>query len=256
MSNTDAETLAGLIQTSSTLFVTGAGISVASGISPFRGSDPDAVWNKDVLEKATLNYFHRHPVESWNWYLGRFNSISGALPNAAHVAIRDIEKKFPSTKVLTQNIDGLHQAAGSQNLIHIHGNWLTVRCTGKYCANGSKSGTISGFVYPEKFETCPKCDKCGKNLRPHVLWFDESYDGHKEYRYNDALNWMNDAEVIIFVGTSFSVGITNLALNVGERNGALMVVIDPNMTQPPLSDMILISEAAEVFLPKLEAELQ
>ena len=107
------------------LVITGAGISLASGIPTFRGSDKGAVWAKDVTELGTYRYFRQDPVGSWSWYLRRFDAVQGARPNPAHKALTAIEEwqlaRGGEFRLITQNIDTLHEAAGSVNLIKVHG---------------------------------------------------------------------------------------------------------------------------------------
>lgn len=109
------------------VFLTGAGISVASGIPSFRGNDPEAIWKNDILEKATLKYFLKDPAASWEWYRSRFKSLEDAEPNDAHIAITFLTSLIKDASVITQNIDGLHTAAGTFDVIEIHGNKDLVR---------------------------------------------------------------------------------------------------------------------------------
>ena len=106
------------------LFVTGAGISLASGVPTFRGNDPDAVWANDILERGTLRYFQQNPVIAWDWFLQKFDTCRTAKPNPAHIALAEIETKLLSRGnkclTVTQNVDGLHRAAGTQNLVEVH----------------------------------------------------------------------------------------------------------------------------------------
>ena len=243
------------------LFLTGAGISLASGIPTFRGSDPDAIWSKDVVEKATRSFFLRHPEQSWKWYLDRFNNTRHAKPNPAHIALVDIEAKVPTLRVITQNVDGLHYQAGTKNLVEVHGSARKVRCTNQNCVNGPPKGLLDWtdellgeFSKEPTRKNVPRCPHCGKFLRPHILWFDESYLSHTDYNYPLTQDWYEEATVLIAVGTSFSVNITNMVTWANSDRGIPVYVIDPHLTDSP-TGTILIREAAEVFLPQLVATL-
>ncbi|MBK9032779.1 MAG: hypothetical protein IPL61_16170 [Myxococcales bacterium] len=134
------------------LVVTGAGVSLASGIPTFRGSDPDAVWARDVTELGTNAYFQRDPVGSSRWYLARFGGLAGAAPNAAHVALAQLERSREARGgrylLVTQNVDGLHAAAGSRALVEVHGRADRVRCSRLTCALGAPRGSIARADVP------------------------------------------------------------------------------------------------------------
>ncbi len=129
------------------MVITGAGISLASGIPTFRGTDKDAVWKKDVTELGTYRFFRQNPVESWLWSHRIFGATQGAKPNPAHVALAEIEKKHVASGgrflLITQNIDTLHEQAGSQALVKVHGSADRYRCASPLgCPNGAPSGSI------------------------------------------------------------------------------------------------------------------
>lgn len=238
------------------LFVTGAGLSLASGIPTFRGNDPDAVWAKDVVEKGTFSYFQRHPHKSWAWYLDRFNQTRFAEPNAGHFAIRDIEDLIPSTKVVTQNVDGMHSKAGSKNVIEIHGSSSKIRCTKLTCKFGGRryflpwSDSLFENFDASNRKSVPRCPHCNKHLRAHILWFDESYASHNDYRFDHALAWARKATVLVFVGTSFSVGITDWML---EESRCPAFSIDPYGKSTKFVEVI--KAKAEEVLPELAVQL-
>ena len=245
------------------VFLTGAGISLASGIPTFRGSDPDAIWAKDVMEMGTFSYFRQHPANQWEWYLNRFTACRTAKPNNAHYAVATLEKKLQAAgktfTIITQNVDGLHLGAGSENVIEIHGSARKMRCANTSCANGGQDGFLpwddnvfEAFLAEPTYEKLPRCPLCGDLMRAHVLWFDESYADHTDYHLEDAYNALENATCMICVGTSFSVGITDIALFFGlHGSGIPFFVLDPNLTKPPVEGTALIPEASEVFLPKL-----
>lgn len=223
------------------VFLTGAGMGIASGLATFRGTDPDAIWSKDVTQLGTWRYFTEDPVGSWRWYLGRFGGIDEAEPNAGHHAIADLERwqtgRGHAFQLITQNIDTLHRKAGSQALIEVHGRADQVRCSKVGCRHGAPAGTIprtevdfARFRADPSAETLPRCPGCGSLIRAHVLWFDETYDAHASYGFEPAVRAMVAADVIVCVGTSFSVGITAIALRTKARKWS----IDPSAaSQPP-----------------------
>lgn len=242
------------------LVVTGAGISQASGIPTFRGSDPGAVWRSSDVSLATHEYFQRDPVGQWRWYLKRFESVRDARPNAAHLALVRleswIEKRGGSFLLVTQNIDTLHETAGTRNLIKVHGTSDRVRCSRNGCGLGAPTGSLtlaevdfSPFDSRQIEKNLPTCPECGAVLRAHVLFFDEFYLEHVDYRFVEAERAADQADVILFIGTSFSVGVTDLFLQAGARRGVPMFSIDPASTATPWPGLTLLPAPAENLLP-------
>ncbi|MEC7985090.1 MAG: Sir2 family NAD-dependent protein deacetylase [Myxococcota bacterium] len=263
--HTLSELASDLTESKNILFLTGAGISVASGISPFRGSDPDAVWNKDIMEKGTFAYFREDTLNSWIWYLDRFDGFTEKKPNSGHISLQGIEqwsrswgKRFT---LITQNIDTLHRKAGSKSLIEIHGRSDRVRCARTGCDFGEPGGSIpvssvdfASFKKDPCWQNIPRCSLCRDYLRPHVLWFDEYYNAHEDYGYEAALGSMYDAQSIVFVGTSFAVGVTEFAMQIAARTRATMWAIDP--VDPKDHRLRWINGRSEEILPTLLAKLE
>lgn len=245
----------------SLLVVTGAGVSLASGLATFRGSDPEAVWANDVMEKGTFHYFLRNPLESWRWYLSRFGKLVGAEPNASHRALAALEQwhtgRGGEFLLVTQNVDGLHRAAGSQSLVEVHGRADRVRCAAIGCANGAPRGSLaaaevdfSGLRTDGDGGEVPTCVACGALLRPHVLWFDERYIDHADYQVDRVLRAAKRARLVLFAGTSFSVGITDMILDRALGRGVPVFNIDPS-ARTPHRRVGVIAEPAETALPSL-----
>ncbi|MFP2923674.1 SIR2 family NAD-dependent protein deacylase [Pyxidicoccus sp. 3LG] len=248
-----------------TVVVTGAGVSLASGIPTFRGSDPGAVWANDVTEKGTRAYFKREPHESWLWYLKRFELARGAKPNDAHRALVGWEQWQERNQrdflLVTQNVDTLHEQAGSRALVKVHGSLDQARCTRIHCTQGPPRGTIPmaeldfGPLHanPDP-ETVPRCPVCKSKLRPHVLWFDELYNEHASYQFDHVMRRAKWATLVVFIGTSFSVGITELVSERAWLNGAQVFSIDPSGNSPSPSIRVVAARAEEV-LPRMVAAL-
>lgn len=246
------------------LVVTGAGISLASGIPTFRGTDKDAVWKRDVTELGTVAYFTEEPAGSWSWYLSRFDKVLGAKPNGGHTALVGLElwanQKGRPFLLVTQNIDGLHREAGSTELVEVHGSAHRVRCSADACVNGSPRGSllrntvdISAFRANPIDANVPKCPACGELLRQHVLWFDELYTGHDDYQWDRVLAAAASSKLVLFVGTSFAVGVTELVTTAARQRRVPVFSIDPaGRPQPGVTQ---IAEPSELVLPQLLAAL-
>ena len=253
-----AEFLAASAGPSSTLVVTGAGISLASGIPTFRGTDEGAVWAHDVMRLGTLAYFEEDPVGSWRWYLSRFDGVLKASPNAAHHALvaleRTLEARGARFLLVTQNVDVLHERAGSRRLVKVHGSADRVRCSRDGCERGAPAGSLERAAFDaERFladpclPTLPRCPSCGALLRQHVLWFDEVYQSHLDYRYDEVVRAARGADRVLFVGTSFSVGVTDLVLTTALRRRVPVLAIDPAAAPLPRGVEPLRAKAEEVL---------
>ena len=246
------------------LVVTGAGISLASGVPTFRGSDPGAIWAKSVKEKGTRAYFERDPVGSWSWYLERFGLLEGKEPNPAHHALVRIEEIVQRSGreflLVTQNVDSLHEKAGSTALVKVHGSADRARCSRDGCTNGAPRGSLAissvdtaRFIADPVLATVPRCNACEGLVRPHVLWFDEIYTEHADYQFDRVTSAANRADVALFVGTSFAVGITDLVVEACRGRSAVWS-IDP-VGRPPNTDVSVLAARAEEALPVLAERL-
>jgi len=250
------------------LVVTGAGISRASGIATYRGTEPDAVWKISDVEMATRDTLCRDPVGQWSWYLERFRKLDGARPNPGHTALVRLEnlqrRSGGRFRLVTQNIDTLHEQAGSRSLIKIHGTADRVRCSRTGCDLGAPTGSLSrhevdlsAFLEQPSVDTLPRCPACNAVLRAHVLFFDEFYQEHQGYRFEEAMRAAEEAEVVLFVGTSFSVGITDFVCRSALRHGAPMFSIDPaGSSQARIYGISEITQPAEEVLPALVRALE
>jgi NAD-dependent deacetylase len=197
------------------VFVTGAGISQESGIPTFRGND--GLWRKyDPMKLATIDAFYQDPKLVWEWYEDRRKNILAAKPNAGHVAIADLAK-LKEVWVLTQNIDGLHQRAGSRNILELHGSIITIKCT---ICNFKDNITNS-------FSEIPPLCKCGNILRPDVVWFGEQLP---QDVWEEALTQASLCDVMVVAGTSLSVSPANMLPAYAKQNGALLIEVNPEET--------------------------
>lgn len=223
------------------LVLTGAGVSAESGVSTFRG--PGGLWREFRPEElATPEAFARDPKLVWEWYAWRRETIAPLLPNAAHRTLARLEERAPEFLLATQNVDRLHQTAGSRRLVELHGSLWQVRCV--RCGSEQEDRRVPLPDLP------PRC-ACGGLLRPGVVWFGEALP---EGAIEQALAAARRAEVILVIGTSSLVYPAAALPQVGHQSGAFVVEVNPEET--PLSrqaDVSLRGKAAEV-VPLLVGE--
>lgn len=212
-----------------TVVITGARVSVESGIQPFRGKN--GLWNENPTEMATYRNYRTNTSVFLQWYYHRFVSCKDALPNKAHEILAK-----SNVKLITQNIDNLHIKAKHplDNLIEIHGNINYKRQIHAQYRNelewanwnGINENNLEQDLF-ELFHIQPDgtIDE-NKSERPHILLFDEYYT--ELYQHNTALYWLDEADTIIFIGTSNSVGFTYGALHEGLNANKKIMVVDPN----------------------------
>jgi NAD-dependent deacetylase len=265
---TDFELAAAALRSASggrLLVVTGAGISRASGIATFRGGEPGAVWRRHDVELATHDYFRRDPVGQWRWYLERFDGVDRARPNAAHAALARLTRHWRrdggDPVLVTQNIDCLHERAGSEDVIKVHGSSDRVRCSASgRCRLAAPTGSLARsdvdlapFRADPALATVPRCPACGALLRAHVLFFDEYYAEHADYRFAEVERAAARCDVAFFVGTSFSVGVTDLVLRQALGRRRPILSLDPAGLPPglPGAGILALRAAAEEALPRL-----
>jgi NAD-dependent deacetylase len=220
------------------LWLTGAGISAESGIPTFRGEE--GYWrvgsrNYQPEQMATRAAFRQMPEEVWAWYLYRRGVCRQAEPNAAHRAlVRAEQRRGDRFLLVTQNIDGLHLRAGNtrDRTYQVHGNIDLMRCS-KECLRAPVPIPESVDVAWERGRSVTrhelqalKCPSCGALGRPHVLWFDETYD-EPNFRFQSSIEAAQHASLLVVVGTT---GTTSLPMHVGSiaaQRGIPMIVVNP-----------------------------
>ena len=212
-------------------------MSAASGIPTFRGKD--GLWNKySPHELANMDAFLKQPEVVWEWYHWRRSLVFAAKPNAGHEALAKMEKYYPAFHIITQNVDGLHQRAGSKNVIELHGNIMRNKCIA--CSYVSEASPEERGVL--------KCPECGELLRPDVVWFGELLP---QDAIATAQQVTTDAEVFFSIGTSSTVEPAASLPFLAKANSAFLVEINPEAT--PISDIVKERSpfAVEKFLPAL-----
>ena len=213
--------------------LTGAGISAESNIPTFRG--PEGYWTVgsrvyQPQEMATLAMFRKSPKAVWQWYLYRLGVCRKARPNAGHRALVELAQAFPHRFTLvTQNVDNLHLRAGQQygNMYQIHGNIEYVRCSAE--CRSQIAAMPSGISAKQRNQDISAsewallhCKHCGGLLRPHVLWFDETYN-EDYYHLESTLAAARQTTLLIIVGTSGATNLPNQVLaEVYGHGGAIL----------------------------------
>lgn len=219
--------------------LTGAGVSAESGIPTFRDAQT-GLWAKyNPEELASPEGFSSNPCLVWDWYAWRRDLVTGASPNAGHYALSRLEKMFPLVEIITQNVDGLHQRAGSQKVIEIHGNIHRTRC--------SKENTLV-TEYDAEGEKPPRCPHCKAFLRPDVVWFGESLPTEMIAR---AIDISSECDVFLSIGTSGLVYPAASLPYLALENGAAVIEINPAATTLSARATYTIQGLAGEVLPSL-----
>ena len=222
--------------------LTGAGISAESGIPTFRDALTGLWANFRPEDLATPEAFERDPKFVWEWYEWRRELIRQARPNAGHLALAELARRVPQLTLVTQNVDGLHQRAGSPSVVEYHGNILRDRCVDEQVV-AERSRESGGDL--------PRCAACGGLLRPDVVWFGEMIPGDASIAAEAAAR---DCDAFLSIGTSSLVypaaGLAETAL----RRGVPVIEVNPNPTDlTPLSDLVLQGPSGRVLPLLLEA---
>ena len=216
--------------------LTGAGISAESGVPVFRGAT--GLWRQFRPEDlATAEAFERQPQLVWDWYVWRREQIAKAQPNDGHLMIARLEQRRPGVTVLTQNVDRLHQRAGTVAPMELHGSLWRVRC-----ADGCGFATLDTEAVPREAFRC----QCGSWLRPDVVWFGEMLDPEVLDRATQAAE---EADVVVVVGTSAVVYPVAALPSIARRRHAKLVEV--NVAPTPLSnqvDAVLRGSASEMLV--------
>ncbi|MBW1780290.1 MAG: NAD-dependent deacylase [Deltaproteobacteria bacterium] len=218
-----------------TVALTGAGISVESGIPDFRSAG--GLWSRyDPAEYATISAFRANPQKVWNMLLEMDEIVGQAKPNNAHFALGELEMLGLLDCIITQNVDNLHQAGGSKNVIEYHGNSSTLSCLwcGKRYTAEEKRG-----------ERPPRC-ACQKVLKPDVIFFGEAIP---EEAMRRSFELASSAQALLVVGTSAVVSPVNTIPSIAKRNGAKIVEVNKERTHltDTLTDIFFQGSAGEIM---------
>ena len=217
--------------------LTGAGISVESGIPPFRGKG--GVWETiDPIEYAHIDAFNRDPLKVWQVLLKAMKTVlDTARPNTGHLGLVELERLDRLHTIITQNVDGLHQAAGSRDVIEFHGNFAWYRCVD--CSFRRPSRDIN-------LDSLPPVCGCGGIYRPECIFFGELIPTQPMWRSREAAE---NCDLMLVVGTSAEVQPAALMPRFAKENGATVVEINPDATPltETVSDYLIRGKAGEVI---------
>ena len=224
--------------------LTGAGISTPSGIPDFR-SEGTGLWaQSEAMEVASLSTFRYNPSQFYNWFRSLANRIINAAPNAAHIALAELENSGYLDAIITQNIDILHQKAGSKNIIEMHGSLRTLSCTQCY-------QQIEATPYLKSFVeegTIPHCPSCNAMLKPDVILFGEQLP---QKAWLKAQNAARNCDLMLVIGSSLEVlPVAGLPMQTLDKGGHL-IIINQTPTYLDVRADILFTQNVATLLPEL-----
>lgn len=226
--------------------LTGAGVSAESGVATFRDAQ-SGLWSTfDPQQLASQEGFAANPGLVWRWYMRRLEMVEQAAPNPGHLALAELEHLLPNFTLITQNVDNLHERAGSHEILHLHGSIVRFRC--------NQCGEPHMLQDAERqSEVPPHCASCGGLVRPAVVWFGEMLPGRVTQR---AYLVTESCDVMLVVGTSGVVypaaQLPQLAKNLGAA------VIDVNPEYNPIAEIadVVLQKPGGKILPRLVAHLK
>ncbi|MDP7041537.1 MAG: NAD-dependent deacylase [Gammaproteobacteria bacterium] len=223
------------------LVLTGSGVSAESGVPTFREAQSGLWAEFDPQELATPEAFLQDPVLAWRWYRWRRKLVAEAEPNPGHFALAALEDQVPEMTLITQNVDGLHQRAGSQHVTEFHGNLFTTRCFVEDTLEDDDPSSAD-----------PRCRRCGGHLRPGVVWFGEAIP---KLALKVATEAADDCDVFLSIGTSSLVWPAAGFAAAAAQRGA--TVIEINIDPTPLSSRcdFALQGASGELLPELVRRL-
>lgn len=221
--------------------LTGAGISTPSGIPDFR-SEGTGLWtNSEAMEAASLSTFRYNPSRFYNWFRPLASRIISAAPNTAHIALAELENSGHLDVIITQNIDILHQKAGSKNIIEMHGSLRTLSCTQCY-------QQIEAAPYLKPFVeegTIPHCPSCNAILKPDVILFGEQLP---QKAWLKAQNAARKCDLMLVIGSSLEVlPVAGLPMQTLDRGGHLIIINQTSTYINVRADVVFTQDAAELL---------
>jgi len=229
----------GSTQASKWVALTGAGVSQESGLRTFRDAQTGLWAQYKPEDLASPQAFARDPKLIWDWYAWRREAVKGVRPNAGHYALAEIEKRIPRFTLITQNVDGLHRMAGSQNVLELHGNIQRVRC--------SKCSAFAE-TWDDDTESVPCCKVCGGLLRPDVVWFGEALPRDQ---LEAAVAAARSCDVFFSIGTSGVVQPAASLAHAARNRGAVVVEINAEPTPLTAKAKYALQGKSGEILPEL-----
>ena len=230
-----------LVESSYAIVFTGAGVSTESGIPDFRG--PEGLWRRVDPEKFTIDYFYENPLEVWRLVAQLAEMFKDAKPNPAHYAIAELEEMGIVKTVITQNIDGLHQKAGSKRVIELHGNSRYAVCL--VCGHRIPIEEALRIVARGEL---PRCPRCGGVLKPDAVFFGEPLPRRE---LEEAFREAEKADLVLVVGSSLVVQPAAYIPLHAKETGAKIVIVNASRTaMDSIADVIVRGKAGEI-LPKI-----
>ncbi|MFC2015328.1 NAD-dependent deacylase [Chloroflexota bacterium] len=223
----------------SVMVLTGAGVSAESGVPTFRGEG--GLWRHHRAEElATPRAFYRDPTLVWEWYDWRRGLINDCQPNPAHRTLAEMEAQFDDFVLVTQNVDGLHSLAGSQNLVELHGNIWRMRCT-RMCRPSWEDRSAPLHAIP------PRCPSCGEMTRPDVVWFGEALPREA---IEEADATARRCQIMLVIGTSAVVQPAASLPVLALQSGAHLVEFNPRPTPLSAHVDVTVREPAAESVPR------
>ncbi|HTD66759.1 MAG TPA: NAD-dependent deacylase [Candidatus Limnocylindria bacterium] len=235
----DAGVVAALRRAQRVTVLTGAGVSAESGVPTFRDAQTGLWANFKPEQLATPGAFRQDPKLVWEWYAWRREKLHTVEPNPGHKALVALARRYPEFTLITQNVDGLHQRAGSKRVIELHGNITRTKCFDE------------NIVVPEWTETGevpPRCPQCRGHLRPDVVWFGEELP---DEAINEATRASGACDVFLSIGTSSVVYPAARLSEVALRSGATVVEINSDETPLTRNATFSLRGASGMVLPEL-----
>jgi NAD-dependent protein deacetylase/lipoamidase len=230
--------------------LTGAGVSKESGVPTFRDA-LDGLWARfDPTQLATRQAFEANPKLVWDFYEYRREIMRPAQPNPGHYALAELQRRFPHMRIITQNIDNLHERAGNRDIIRLHGAIAQNKCY--FDCQGAPTLVDISMIEWDKASGPPPCPHCGRWVRPNVVWFGEMLPADQLYR---AKNLLLQTDVMLVIGTS---GLVSPAADMPARakdHGAIIIEINPDTSMiTRIANLKLEGPSGEI-LPRIVAAL-
>jgi NAD-dependent protein deacetylase/lipoamidase len=226
--------------------LTGAGVSAESGVPTFREAQTGLWARYDPQQLATPQAFRRDPQLVLKWYAWRRDLVSQVEPNPAHVALAEMARRVPELTVITQNVDGLHQRAGSKDVLELHGNIVRTKCF-----DCGRQASEMELLDERGGESLARCDSCGGLLRPDVVWFGEALPTAALAR---AFRFSRSCDLFFSIGTSALVHPAASLPAEAVSMGIPTVEVNPQSTPLTAAMTYVLQGPAGVILPQLVAK--